>query len=284
MAWHIIEIDSHSFAVSDLLTNYLPAYTPCVHGVTLRQWHTHNLGEDNTEEYNLSFSVALDDNDVRESRMFAVRTLGFEPSQLVFPAQVHGADVKAVDAKDGTCGALSSDTAIPDCDALVTDTPGLLLGITIADCLPVFFFDPIHKAIGIAHSGWRGTAGRIANRTLALMTASFGTDPAACLVAIGPGIGPEGYEVDEKVYAGFQAEDTAASGVFTPTRPGHWQLDLYAAVSNQLMQAGVLPAHIDISSYRTHQHTDLFFSHRLVPGCGRMGAFIGMAKKEMSGL
>ena len=239
------------------------------HGVTLRTGAA--------TENNLSFSVTQDYEDVRYKRIAACRALGFEAEQLVVPAQTHGANVAVVGADDAGKGALSPDTAIPDCDALVTNTPGILLGITIADCLPVFFLDPVHKAIGLAHSGWRGTAGRIVVHTLETMRQHFDTQPQDCLIAIGPGIGPEGYEVDETVYNGFTPEDRQADGVFTPTSPGHWQLDLYAAVCHQLRQAGVPSANIDVCQYRTNRHTNLFFSHRLVPGCGRMGAFIGLS-------
>ena len=242
------------------------------HSVTLR---SSDLGESN-----LSFSVSQDWEDVRRHRNWACRVLLFTPEQLVVPAQTHGANVAVVGAEDAGRGALTPDTAIPDCDALVTNTPGLLLGITIADCLPVFFLDPVHKAIGLAHSGWRGTAGRIAVRALKTMQQHFGTQPQDCLIAIGPGIGPDGYEVDETVYNGFTSEDRQAVGVFTPTRPGHWQLNLYAAVCHQLEQMGVPAPNFDVCQYRTNRNTDLFFSHRLVPGCGRMGAFIGLRNWE----
>ena len=233
-------------------------------------------------EANLSFSVTQDWEEVRRNRDAACRILLFTPAQLIMPAQTHGTNVAVVGAEDAGKGALSPDTAIPDCDALVTDTPGLLLGITIADCLPVFFLDPVHKAIGLAHSGWRGTAGRIAVRTLETMRQHFGTQPNDCLIAIGPGIGTDGYEVDQNVYDGFTPEDRQAVGVFTPTRPDHWQLNLYAAVCHQLRQANISTANFDICQYRTNRHTDLFFSHRLVPGCGRMGAFIGLSVERQA--
>ncbi len=248
-----------------------------------RTWRSYSVRQSVTlrasdkGEANLSFSVTQDWENVRRNRDAACRVLLFTPEQLIMPAQTHGANVAVVDADDAGKGALSPDTAIPDCDALVTNTPGLLLGITIADCLPVFFLDPVHKAIGLAHSGWRGTAGHIAVRTLEVMGRHFGTQPNDCLISIGPGIGSDGYEVDKTVYNGFMLEDRQAVGVFTPTRPGHWQLDLYAAVCHQLQQANICAANFDICQYRTNRHTNLFFSHRLVPGCGRMGAFIGLS-------
>lgn len=241
------------------------------HGITLRNQY---MGE-----CNLSFSVTQNWGQVRANRDAACHALHFEYDKLIVPAQTHGAKVAIVTGEDAGRGALFPVSAVPDCEALVTNTPGLLLGITIADCLPIFFLDTIHNVIGLAHSGWRGASRRIAVRTLETMTARFGTHPAACLVAIGPGIGPDGYEVDERVYNGFAPDDAQAEGVFTPTRPGHWRLDLFAAVTHQLKQASVPADNFDICPYRTDRDTDLFFSHRLVPGCGRMGAFIGLHDK-----
>ncbi len=227
--------------------------------------------------FNLSFSVSSDHDAVRANRRAACALFGFAADDLIMPPQVHGVDVARVEAQHRGAGALSPDTAIPGCDALVTATPGLLLGITIADCLPVFILDPEHNAIGLAHSGWRGTAGRIAARTLETMRQAFGTRPQDCLAAIGPGIGPEGYEVDARVYDAFDAADAAVPGIFSPTRPGHWSLDLTAAVCHQLRLAGLPEAHLDVSTWRTDRDTALFFSHRLVPGCPRMGAFFGLS-------
>ncbi len=246
----------------------LAQYPRLRHGVTLR--------EALSKPFNLSFSTAEDWEEIRHNRGIACNLLGFDVSDLVMPAQVHGAEVAVVGPEHRGAGALSPDTAIAGCDALVTVAPGLLLGITIADCLPVFFFDPIHNAIGLAHSGWRGTAGRIAIRTLQAMTSAFGSRPSDCLIAIGPGIGPEAYEVDTVVHDAFTPNDAAAPGVFAATVPGHWALDLTAAVVYQLTTFDVPRAQISVSPWRTHRDTTLFFSHRLSPGCPRMGAFIGL--------
>jgi len=263
MSWHFVPSASPLFACAPSLARF----SSVRHGVTLRGGQG---------QVNGSFSVARDCNDVCETRQFCCEYLGFRARDLIVPAQVHGVEVAVVGPDDRASGALSPDTAIPGCDALVTDTPGLLLGITAADCLPIFFLDPVHHAIGLAHSGWRGTAGRIAPRTLAAMGQAFGTRAKECLIAIGPGIGPDGYEVDAYVQDAFAPEDAAAPGVFFPTRPGHWALDMFAGVAHQLRACGVPDAHLDIAPWRTHRDTDLFFSHRLAPHCPRMMAFLGL--------
>src|SRR5262245_60999725 len=143
MSWHLVPSHSPLLACAKSLERFLFVRQ----GVTLRGLQ---------DQYNCSFTVARDHNDVRESRQFFCEYLGFLARDLIVPAQAHGAEVTVVGPEERASGALSPDTAIPGCDAMVTDTPGLLLGITAADCLPVFFLDPIHRAIGLAHSGWRG--------------------------------------------------------------------------------------------------------------------------------
>jgi polyphenol oxidase len=270
VAWTVNSTHSGSYAYAEPIARC----NSVRHGVTVR--------ECNSEPFNLSFTVTNDWEQVRSNRRIACSLLGFKISDLIVPQQVHSNGVAVVGPEHCSAGALDPQSAIPSCDALVTATPGLLLGITVADCLLIFFHDPVHNAIGLAHSGWRGTAGGIAVRTLELMRSTFGTEAARCRVAIGPGIGAEGYEVDANVYHAFCPEDAHALSVFSPTRPGHWSLDLTQAVIHQLTRCGVQEANIDVSPWRTHHDTDLFFSHRLRPGCPRMGAFIGIAPDARS--
>lgn len=264
LPWHVRESQFCPLAVAEILEQF--DYVR--HGITMRGTPE--------EDFNFSFSVAQDKERVRHHRTELCNSLGTSPDRLIVPAQVHGSGVGRVSEANGGRGALEPETAVPGCDALVTNTPGLLLGITIADCLPVFILDPVRRAVGLAHSGWRGTAGRIAVRTLTAMQESFGTRPAECVVAIGPGIGPDGYEVDTTVHEGFAPEDVNAVGVFAPTRPGHCSLDLFAAVRHQLLSAGVREPAISVAPWRTHRDTGLFFSHRLRPGCPRMMAVLGV--------
>lgn len=262
MSWH--------FHPSGLLVcaESFSAFPELRHGVT--------VGGGSRPDFNLSFSVAADFDSVRENRGRVCAALGFSLEQLVVPAQVHGVGVGIVGEVDRGNGAFSPETAVPQCDALVTRAPRVLLGITVADCLPVFLFDPVQRALGLVHSGWRGTAGRIAVKTLTAMTEAFGSRPEDCLCAIGPGIGGDGYEVDDRVHASFTPDDSNAPGVFFPTRPGHWRLDLTAAVLHQLRGGGISAAQVEVAPWRTCAHSELFFSHRLKPGCPRMGAFLGM--------
>lgn len=238
------------------------------HGFALRDAET-------PDGFNLSFSTASDPEQVCENRRQVCCALGFAPEALTLPGMPHSAEVVQVGPEERGRGGLDRATAIRGCDSLITDTPGLLLGVTAADCLSVFIVDPVHHAIGLAHSGWRGTAGRIVPNTLAAMNTAFGTQPQDCLAAIGPGISGAGYEVDAPVYEAFA--QTPEAHILTPTRPDHWLLDLTAAVEHQLLLNGVPASAISVSPWRTDQDTTLFHSHRLRPGCPRMGAFLGIA-------
>lgn len=237
------------------------------HGFALRDAAT-------TDGFNLSFTTSSDSEQVRSNRRVVCDRLGFAPEALTLPSMPHSAAVVRVGPQERGRGGMDRTTALPACDALITDTPGLLLGVTAADCLSVFLVDPVHRAIGLAHSGWRGTAGRIVPATLLAMADAYGTRPQECLAAIGPGISGAGYEVDAPVYEAFC--ESSDAGIFTPTRPNHWLLDLTAAVQHQLLTCGAPLESIAVSPWRTDQDTTLFHSHRLRPGCPRMGAFLGL--------
>ncbi|HUR04455.1 MAG TPA: polyphenol oxidase family protein, partial [Nonomuraea sp.] len=126
-------------------------------------------------------------------------TLGVPEARMVAAEQVHGAVVATVTDAQAGLGTMAGNRGVIGADALITRTPGLVLLTGCADCVPVFIYDPRTPAIGLAHAGWKGTAARIAERTVAAMADAFGTDPASCLAAIGPSIGPCCYDVGGEV-------------------------------------------------------------------------------------
>jgi polyphenol oxidase len=186
-------------------------------------------------------------------------------------------------------------------DGLVTRTPNILLGIQTADCLPVLLADPEHQAIGAFHAGWRGTLARIVEKGVGVMRREFASDPAQLRAAIGPGIHACCYAVGDEVHDQFRSQFAYADELFaerwesdpvrekypllflTARAPGHFEhgrrlyLDLVAANRRQLLDAGVLDAHISASELCTACRTDLLFSHRAEKGnTGRMLAVIGI--------
>ena len=186
-------------------------------------------------------------------------------------------------------------------DGLITASPGLLLAIQTADCLPVILVDTKRRAVGVFHAGWRGTVQRIVEKGVGEMIRHFGTHPREIQAAIGPGIQGCCYEVGEEVRTKFESQFAYADNLFrevkesdpvrekypllflTARAPGHGELppklflDLVDANRRQLLAAGVAKKNIEASPYCTNCHTDLFFSYRGEKGkTGRMLAVAGI--------
>lgn len=215
---------------------------------------------------------------VIENRRRIAETAGFRLGQWTCAEQVHGCSVAVVSAADAGAGRLTRADALDAKDALITDAPGVMLAAYYADCVPLWFVDPLHKAVGLAHAGWRGSALDVAGETIRAMEQAFGSSPAELRAAIGPSIRGCCYEVDRVVAEHFFAID---DGEDTPdwllpsVRPGRYMLDLVKFNRQNLTKAGILAKHIEISEYCTSCRTDLFFSHRKEKGrTGRMAAWI----------
>jgi len=188
-------------------------------------------------------------------------------------------------------------------DGLITDTPGLVLAVQTADCLPIILVDPKRQAVGVLHAGWRGTVKRMVEKGVGEMRKHFGSDPRDLVVAIGPGVRGCCYEVGEEVRTRFEAQFAYASRLFqvekesdpvrekypllflTARAPGHseWPvklfLDLVEANRRQLLDAGVLAKNIDTMALCTACHTELLFSFRGEKGVtGRLMGAAGIRK------
>ena len=226
---------------------------------------------------NLGLHVGDDPPRVLANRALVTSALGFRPADLVLAAQIHGANVARVSAADAGRGSLDGATAVPAADALITATPGLLLGVLVADCAPILLADPVSGAIGVAHAGWRGTAGDVAGNTVRAMVAAFGTRPDDLRALIGPSIGPADFEVGPEVTAAFRAAlGPDAAGIVRPGQGDRATVDLPEANRLLLLRAGLDPRRIQVDKASTAAQVDRFFSHRAEGGLtGRFGGFIG---------
>jgi len=200
---------------------------------------------------NVGWGAEDDPAHVAENRRRAVAAVA-PGARLVTVHQVHSAD--AVFAASPW-----PDDARPHADALVTDRPGLALGIVTADCTPVLFAEGRAGVIGAAHAGWKGALGGVIEATLAAMEA-LGADRARITAAIGPVIARKSYEVDEAFLRRFAEADPANERFFTPGRDGHHQFDLEAFVLARLAAAGVIRA--EALGLDTYSAPDRFFSYR----------------------
>lgn len=224
---------------------------------------------------NMSFTVRDVPEKVVENRRRAAEAIGFPLEDLVALQQVHGDRVAVATSEHKGRGALNYETALPETDAVITREAGVPLSTYHADCVPVFFLDPVTPAVGLAHAGWKGTALKIAAKTLLAMHGHFGTRVEDCLVAIGPSIGPCCYEVDGRVKDIFGQAFREAGAFFQATGEEKWHLDLWEANTRALEEIGVPRRHIFVSRLCTGCRTDLFYSHRKEKGLtGRMAALI----------
>lgn len=197
-------------------------------------------------------------------------SLGVSADRVVTARQVHGNRVAWVDATDG--GRVCDAT-----DALISATPGLLLLLRFADCVPVFFWDPVQQVVGLAHAGWQGTLKRVAAATAQALMATFGCRPADLHVGIGPSIGPCCFRVGPEVVAQVRQAFAAADSLLQHSEPdGAAHLDLWEANSRQLRDLGI--ERIEVAELCTCCRCDEFYSHRAEAGLtGRFAAVLGLA-------
>lgn len=152
-------------------------------------------------------------------------------------------------------------------DGLVTDTPNLALGTFFADCVPIMIVDPVRRAIGSCHSGWKGTVQRIGEATIRKMQEEFGSDPKDLVCGIGPSICRDCYEISEDVAARFkEAFPGYEQDLLTDKHNGHYQLDLWEACRRVLLDAGVPEGNISVTDICTCCNPDVLFSHRATQG------------------
>ncbi|KKM12257.1 multicopper polyphenol oxidase [Clostridiales bacterium PH28_bin88] len=231
------------------------------------------------DSLNLAFHVGDRPDNVRANRSSFFSGLGIDPLAIVAGHQVHGEQVAQVSDRHKGRGAADWETVLPGTDAMVTDSPGIPLTTYYADCVPVFLLDPVNRAIGVAHAGWKGTVLEVGRKTLEQMSRLFGTDPARCLAAVGPSIGPCCYEVDQAVAGPLRERISFGEELLLPRPNGRWRLNLWEANARSLQEAGVTREHITVSELCTSCRTDLFFSHRAEGGVtGRMAAVLMLLK------
>jgi len=223
---------------------------------------------------NWSYTVENDKQAVQENRRRTLDLLGLPLSRAVMAGLVHGDRVVAVTGEEPR-GSHDEVRLVPECDALITDQPGIALIVTAADCVPIFLYDPVRRAISAIHAGWRGTVAGIAGRAAEAMQATYGCRPENMLAAVGPSIGPCCYEVDDAVAGPLrQYYGEAARGMLTPVaeRPGKFMLDLWEANRRDLERAGI--TRVSISGTCTSCGTDRLFSHRAERGTAGRGAAV----------
>lgn len=222
---------------------------------------------------NLSFSRGDDPECVSENYRRIGEVLKVEPGHMVASKQTHTTNIHLVTEEDLGNG-ITRPSAYDDIDGLATDIPGIALATFFADCVPLYFVDPVHKAIGLAHSGWRGTVAGMGACMVQFMQEHFQSDPRDLVAAVGPSICVDCYEVSEEVAEQFREgfpEEVLQNG----KAPGKYQLDLWKANESILLKAGILPEHLSVTDVCTCHNPEYLFSHRASHGRrGNLAAFL----------
>ena len=247
-----------------------------VHGFTTREG---GVSEGIFSSMNLSFTRGDDPARVKENYWRAAAALGVPAEHIVCSDQTHTTNVRHVTMDDRGKGVFR-EKDYRDVDGLITDTPGLVLATFFADCVPLFFVDPVRRCIGLSHSGWKGTAARMGARTVEAMTETFGSRPEDIRAAIGPSICVDCYEVSEDVIQAFaQSYDRGVmEQICYRKENGKYQLNLWEANRQVLLAAGILPEHLAVTDICTCCNPTRLFSHRASQGKrGNLAAFLAIS-------
>ena len=235
------------------------------------------VSKDYLASMNLGFNRGdLDENVIRNHEIFA-NVIGVNPKNIVTGNQTHTTNVKVVTKDD--CGkGIYRDRNYTDIDGLITNEKGIVLATYYADCVPLLIVDTKNKAIGLSHSGWRGTVGKIGKVTIEKMGELYGTKPEVIVACIGPSICQKCYEISEEVAVQFkEAFPDNIKEILIDKGNGKYQLDLWECNRINFKEAGVLPENIKVTDICTCHNTDVLFSHRGHNGKrGNIGAFLSI--------
>ncbi|WP_320934353.1 peptidoglycan editing factor PgeF [Hungatella effluvii] len=227
---------------------------------------------------NFAFLKGDDPDHVRENYRRMAKAIGVDEERMVLSWQTHTTNIRRVTEDDAGKG-ITRERDYQDIDGLITDVPGMTLVTFYADCVPLYFLDPVHRAIGLSHSGWRGTVARMGQVTMEAMGREYGSKPEDIIAGIGPSICQDCYEVGEEVAAEFRR---AFSEEYWPEllreKPnGKFLLNLWRANEIVLLEAGVKADNIQITDICTHCNPDYLFSHRTMGNeRGNLAAFLSI--------
>ncbi len=231
---------------------------------------------------NFTFTRGDNPEHVMENYRRAARLLKVDTDRMVLSYQTHTTNVRRVTGEDAGKG-IVRERDYRDVDGLITDVPGITLVTFYADCVPLYFVDPVHRAAGLSHSGWRGTVARMGRVTLEAMAKAYGTRPEETLCCIGPSICQDCFEVGPEVAEAFRQEFSEKYWweLFYEKENGRYQLDLWRANEIILEEAGVLNCHIQTTDICTRCNPEFLFSHRAAGNeRGNLAAFLCLTERN----
>ncbi len=227
-------------------------------------------------EFNINRYCGDDAEAIRKNRALLCQQLGISDDRLIMPHQVHLVQSVQIDEAFFALSEEDRQTRLEGIDAVMTNLSDVCIGVSTADCIPLLVYDPRQHVVAAIHAGWRGTVQRIAQQTIADMTAAYGSQPADLRVQIGPGISLDSFEVGDEVYDAFAAAGFDMQSI--SRREAKWHIDLPECNRQQFIAAGVPEANISVADICTVKQSDTFFSaRRLGIQSGRI--FTGIIRK-----
>ena len=236
--------------------------------------------------FNINNYCGDDPAAIQKNREALCHLLGIEDNRLLMPHQVHRAEVAYINTSFLDLTPEEQKGKLEGIDVIITNIPGICIGVSTADCIPILLYDPRHGVVAAVHAGWRGTVQRIAEKAVAAMTACYGSQHSDVVAQIGPGISLKSFEVGQEVYDAFAAKGFCMEEIsrLMPSSQGieneeKWHIDLPACNRLQLLEAGLQNEQIHTLPVCTYeQHADYFSARRLGIHSGRI--FTGIMLKE----
>lgn len=245
---------------------------------------TRNGGYSRDEFSSMNLALHVDDvrEDVIANRKLMSSALNFAFNAWTCAEQVHYNNIEIISESDRGRGRLDRNSAIPSTDGLITDVSDILLTSFYADCVPIYFFDPIKNVIGLAHAGWKGTMLKIGEKMITKMLTVYNSNINDIRVAIGPSIGLCCYEVDNNVVEPLLSTiGLLPKEILKDNGNGYYNLDIKKVNALIIEKAGIQLNNIEVSSLCTSCNIDLFYSHRKEKGkTGRMASWIGFREEN----
>lgn len=252
---HYIAVDFAGSAMS------VQGFTTRHEGVSRPPYNSLNLGLNTLDQ----------PHNAEGNRSLLARAFGVNHDRLVTARQVHGSDILVIDEPNEDYNHFLG----VESDAIITNQAGVMIGICVADCVPILLCDPAKRVVAAVHAGWQGTAAKLVSKTVAGMKSQFGCNPETLQAAIGPCIGQCCYEVDGPVKQAFVQNGVAWDSFAEQAGEGKWRLDMAAVNRELLMLAGVPAGAIQKSDMCVSCQRELFFSYRRDNGeTGRQMGFI----------
>jgi hypothetical protein len=267
------EVPYLSFPVLSGIPYIRHGFSTRLGGVSTGMFESMNLGSES--------SVYQDEpENIRKNYERITAAIGVDPHSIVVSKQVHKTNIRRVTEEDMGKG-LYIPRDYDEIDGLITNRPGITLVTKYADCVPLFLVDTKNKAIGLTHSGWRGTVSKIGKITVEEMQRQFGSEPEDIVAVIGPSICSDCYEVGDEVAQAFQdaffQNGYNMNTILRKNDNAKYQLNLWEANRGIFKEAGLREEHIHVSGVCTACHSDWLFSHRKTNGKrGSLAAFLAI--------